>query len=124
MTQVICQRMFTQGPASHYIQVQRPQANDSPKPTPPPDTAGRLVQQVEWAFHDQQSQETTIQAGELDAANPWLRRARRARGPEQGARAIWDATQELGRASLRTTGQVGHLNRVEAHRTGPQNMPH
>lgn len=46
------------------------------------------------------------------------------RGAEQGARAIWDAMQELGRTSQQTTAQVGHLNRVEAHRTDFQSMPH
>ncbi|RMJ26744.1 hypothetical protein PHISP_02398 [Aspergillus sp. HF37] len=143
MTPVMCQRMFAQGPGSHYIQIQ--EINDPHEPTPAPDAVSQLIGQIEQAFTEQRGQ-TTIQASELDEANPWLQRARwaeylqgtspddllssvaqpeaDAQGIEQGTRAIWEAMEELGRVSQRATARMDHLNRIEAHRIDPQRVPH
>lgn len=73
---VACQRIFSQGPGSHYIRVARPNPNEPPEdPIEDPDRIRQLVQTVEeYQQQDQTAHETIIQAGDLDEATPWLNR--------------------------------------------------
>ncbi|KAJ5743532.1 hypothetical protein N7533_010634 [Penicillium manginii] len=73
---VACQRIFSQGPGSHYIHIVQPNPNEPPiDPVEDPDRIHQLVQMVEeYQQQDQQAHETIIQAGELDEATPWLNR--------------------------------------------------
>jgi len=73
---VLCQRIFAQGSGSHYIYIVPPhrQAVVS-DPVSDTETIRQLLQTVaEYQQEDQQAQNTTIQAGELDEATPWLNR--------------------------------------------------
>jgi hypothetical protein len=73
---VSCQRLFTQGPGSHFIRVARPSPNAPPDgPMADADAVDQLLQAVrEYQRQDQDAHETIIQAGDLDEATPWLNR--------------------------------------------------
>ncbi|KAJ6126282.1 hypothetical protein N7471_010775 [Penicillium samsonianum] len=73
---VLCQRIFTQGPGSHYIHIAQPNPNEPPEdPVEDPDRIHRLMQTIEeYQQQDQQAHETIVQAGDLDEATPWLNR--------------------------------------------------
>ncbi|KAJ5155754.1 hypothetical protein N7492_008557 [Penicillium capsulatum] len=73
---VQCQRVFAQGPGSHYIPVSLlfTEADSEPLISGA-DAIGKLLQWVrEDQPLDQQSYNTVIQAGDLDEATPWLNR--------------------------------------------------
>jgi hypothetical protein len=67
---VICQRIFKRQLGSHFIQIRQPDPQRA-EPVPPVDTIQQLVQRVR-AYQAQQarSQQTVIQAGEIDEATP------------------------------------------------------
>jgi hypothetical protein len=73
---VCCQRFFTTKFGSHYMHVRRPGSSYEPVPPPAhPTVVQGLVSQLERCFVESQASDSTvIQAGELDEANPWLRR--------------------------------------------------
>lgn len=143
---VHCQRLFTQGPGSHYIRVS-PLADAAPEPVADIDSVDRLMQQVrEYQQQDQQAHETIIQAGDLDEATPWLNRtgwvqylqgtpreplvqsiARPeddAEGPERAALAIWEAMVRLAKVSQDVAKSCGHLLRIDIARTMKDESPH
>lgn len=142
-----CQRVFTQGPGSHYIRVGPPLAEAAPEPVADIDSVDRLMQQVrEYQRQDQQAHETVIQAGDLDEATPWLNRtgwvqylqgtpreplvqsmARPeddAEGPEQAILVIWEAMARLAKVSQDIAKSCGHLLRIDIARTMKDESPH
>ena len=71
-----CQRIFKHGVGSHFIQVRQPDTDSQrAEPVPPVDAIQQVIQRVR-AFQAEQarSQQTIIQAGEIDEATPWLNR--------------------------------------------------
>ncbi|KAJ6113213.1 hypothetical protein N7523_006530 [Penicillium sp. IBT 18751x] len=140
---VYCQRFFTTKFGSHYIQVRRPSPSYEPiEPPLHPTVVQGLVNQLEECFTaSQASDKTIVQAGELDKANPWLRRTQWAQylqgipvrplseaiatpNPDtEGPEGI-DAMDQIARVSQRITKQCGHLIRIEAARTEKDQSPH
>jgi hypothetical protein len=140
---VSCQRLFVQGPNSHYIHIQFPEPHmaHASMPLDQNSRVAQLIQQVEDQFQVQQQQrQHQIEAGQLDEANPWLRRTQWAafltginpwqlltsieepdeesnHPDEIRARAIWEAMEGLIQTSQSCVCQLGHLLRVEAIRT-------
>lgn len=158
---VTCQRVFPSRYGSHYIQVWRPSRHDEPGPPDQPDANNppdqidqpdqpaqrnrtqvihRLMEEMEEQFQtEQQQQADNNQPGELDEANPWLRRTQWPQHlqdidhkdlvasiaePEDSpdpvearARVIWRAMDRMVRVSQMAVMQVGHQLRIEAIRS-------
>ena len=71
---VSCQRLFTQGPGSHYIRVAAA-STDADTPVAQVDAVDQIMQQIrEFQRQDREAHQTIIQAGDLDEATPWLNR--------------------------------------------------
>lgn len=145
---VSCQRLFAQGPGSHYIPVAQQSGETQPNtPVAPTNAVEQLVEQVrEYQRQDREAAETIIQAGDLDEATPWLNRTgwirylqgvpRRellesmerpqddADGPERAALAIWEAINRLAAASQEVAKACGHLLRIDITRTMKDESPH
>jgi hypothetical protein len=145
---VTCQRIFSQGPGSHYIRVAQPNANEAPEdPVEDPDRIRQLMQTIEeYQQQDQTAHKTIIQAGDLDEATPWLNRTGWVRylqgtprqpliestrrpegnveGPERTALVIWQAIERLAHVSQEIAKVYGHLLRIEVVRTTKDESPH
>jgi hypothetical protein len=143
---VLCQRIFKHGSGSQFIAIRQPDPQRA-EPVPPMDAIQQLVQRVR-AFQAQQarSQQTIIQAGEIDEATPWLNRTgwvrylqgissallvqsmerpdEDAEGPEGAAWAIWQAMERLAIVSQQITRASGFLVRIEAARTQKADSPY
>lgn len=143
---VSCQRIFAQGPGSHYIRVAGPNPHARPDAPVTGDAVCQLLQSIkEYQQQDQQAHETIIQAGGLDEATPWLNRtgwvrylqgtprqplydstqrpAEDATGPEQAALAIWEAMERLAYVSQEIAKVCGHLLRIDIVRTMKDESP-
>ncbi|KAJ5162549.1 hypothetical protein N7492_007941 [Penicillium capsulatum] len=123
---VYCQRVFTQGPGSHYIRIAQSSPDAAPEPVANIDSVDRQ--------------------GDLDEATPWLNRtgwvqylqgtpreplgqsiARPkddAEGPERAALAIWEAMARLAKVSQDVAKSCGHLLRIDIARTMKDESPH
>jgi hypothetical protein len=142
------QRIFAQGPGSHYIRVARPTPHVRPNaPVTNGDAVRQLLQSIkEYQQQDQQAHETIIQAGDLDEATPWLNRTgwvrylqgtprqplyestqrpkEDAQGTERAALAIWEVIERLPHVSQEIAKCCGHLLRIEVVRTTKEESPH
>ncbi|KAJ5742585.1 uncharacterized protein N7511_011337 [Penicillium nucicola] len=147
-TQVVrCQRAFGQGPGSHYIRVRTGGVEPVPKPIAPTVLGDQVLDQIEQAFTERQSQPQTIQASQRDEANPWLRRtqwavylrginpqdlrdsvqapnANSAISAEKAASAIWDSMAVIARISQLICTKTSQSIRTEAVRTERDRLPH
>ena len=145
---VSCQRLFTQGPGSHFIRVARPTPNaPADDPVADADAVDQLLKAVrEYQRQDQDAHETIIQAGDLDEATPWLNRtgwvrylqgtprqalfestqrpADDAEGPERAILTIWEAMGRLATVSQDIAKACGHLLRIDVARTMKDESPH
>jgi hypothetical protein len=145
---VPCQRLFTQGPGSHYIRVVQPDPQVvPPDPIPDTDAIRQLLQTVSaYQEEDQKAQDTIIQAGDLDEATPWLNRTgwvqylqgtprqpliestrcpkENVEGPERAILVIWQAIERLAYVSQEIAKVCGHLLRIEVVRTTKDESPH
>jgi hypothetical protein len=145
---VSCQRIFAQGPGSHYIHVAQPSPHIRPDaPITDRGAIRQLLQSIEeYQQQDQQAHETIIQAGDLDEATPWLNRTgwvrylqgtprqplfestqrpeEDAEGPERAALAIWEAMERLASVSQEIAKACGHLLRIDVVRTTKDESPH
>lgn len=145
----MCQRMFTQGPGSHYIRVQYPSTDD---PQDPSRTPLHPIQPAGWSSRSRRCSPSNGASPPRSRRASSTRRIHGSGGPsgrrtqgiypndllacvatpdgesenstEQGARAIWEAIQDVGRISQRVTAQIGHFHRIEAHRTERQSVRH
>lgn len=71
---VLCQRLFTRGPGSHFIQVAS--AVPPGERVNPANAIEQLIQETrESQRRDREASNTHVQAGYLDEATPWLNRA-------------------------------------------------
>lgn len=137
---VTCQQFFTWGPAKHYIHIRNPPTDQqSEEPQAPIDVTTRIAQQLDQLQLDaQRNANTTIQAGEVDEANPWLRRtqwaeylqgvdpgklldsietpAKDAEGIEAVAHTIWITIGEVAQVSQEITKATGNAIRSDAAR--------
>lgn len=66
------QQFFTWGPTKHYIHVRNPPGDQQPEEPPAPvDVTTRIAQLLDQLqLNGQSDARTTIQAGEIDEANP------------------------------------------------------
>ncbi|KAJ5882686.1 uncharacterized protein N7473_011120 [Penicillium subrubescens] len=140
MGRVVCQRFFNVAAGSHYIHVRQPPSPYTPEEPPTPiDVTTRIARQLDQLQLDSQSNgRTTIQAGEVDEANSWLRRALWAEclqdiepgklldtiaapagdadGIEAVAFTIWIAMGEVAQISQEITKATGNAIRSDAAR--------
>jgi hypothetical protein len=137
---VTCQRFFPTHLGSHYIYIRQP--SSAHQPDEPPASLGIttcIAQQLDrLQLKSQSDAHTTIQAGEIDDANPWLRRtqwmeylqglvpgklldsvaaaAEDAEGTEAMVHTIWVAMGEVARISQEITKASSNAIRTEAAR--------
>ena len=141
--QVQCQRLFAQGPHSQYIEVQRPE-----EAAPEQVHAGTAERAIDRAWQKaniywesmREKQNDTIQAGQTDEVNPWLKRTgwieylegcdrkdllkvivqpgqdeEEEEDPVEAA--VWKAMGRVAMKSQHTVGKSGVMLRMEAIRT-------
>lgn len=145
---VLCQRIFVQGPGFHYIYIvllyRQIVVSDSVSDT---ETICQLLQTVaEYQQEDQQTQNTTIQTGELDKATPWLNRTGQIQylqgilcqslivsiqrldssieRSECTVQMIWYTIERLVYISQEIAKQCGYLMRIEMVHTIKNKSPH
>ena len=144
-TQVVtCQRLYRQGPGSHYFAVANPEESDSDESEPVRTTIDQLFDQLEEQHQGVfQPSDRTVETLELNEATPWLRRTRwsqylanqhpeilhslietpEAHSPDP----LWKIHQAM--ISMSCTAQMiakhcGHLIRIEIVRTEIDQSPH
>jgi hypothetical protein len=149
-TQIVrCQRVFSQGPGSHYIRVRTlgAEAITEADSMPTTEVGDRLIDQIELAFTEESELPQLIDAGERDDANPWLRRTQWAvylrgidpqhlincvQAPdadssdpiEMATCAIYDSMAAVARISQLVCTKTSHTIRTEAVRTKRDRLPH
>lgn len=145
--QVTCQRFFVRGAGSSYFWVQQPGITHTPQAPPMLSSqAETIVREAEQLYAQTLSSvEHAVQAGQVDDANPWLRRtqwpaylegvlvrpllqsletpATEAIDDEAVVRAIWNVMGSVAATSQRVTKHCGHFARVEAARTEQHESP-
>ena len=145
---VAWQQVFPTRKNSHLVHIR---SRDPPSAEPPICSSDReaMVAEIkaQAAADDQAAANQVIQAGELQDANPWLRRTRWARylagvhpqdlldvvatpgtdemdETSQATRVIWDTMEQLARRSQRTVQHCGSGIRMAAICTMPGQTPH
>lgn len=145
---VVCQRFFVRGVGSSFFWVRQPRVTHLPQEPPILSSqATEIIQQAEQQYAQTvAAREYIIEPGQVNDANPWLRRTRWAEylqglsvqpllesieAPIEDAfdneapiRVIWDTMGSLGSLAQRITKHCGHLIRTEAVRTVLYELPH
>ena len=140
---VYCQRLYRQGPNSHYFAVTNPVRSESEEPESASSTIDHLFDQLEQQ-HQQifQPSTRTVETVEIDEATPWLRRTRWTQylagqlpealyalieppvpDPLDPLWAIHQAMDSMARTSQQIAKRCGHLIRVEVVRTETNQAP-
>lgn len=143
---VYCQRLYRQGPNSHYFAVISPvrSESESAEPEPASSTIDQLFNHLEEQHQEIfQPADRTIEELELNEATPWLRRTRWSQylvnqhpevlqsliePPEFDAMdplsKIHQAMDSMARTAQQIAKHCGHLIRVEVVRTELDQAPH
>ncbi|BCS19566.1 uncharacterized protein APUU_51661S [Aspergillus puulaauensis] len=145
---VAWQQVFPSRKNSHLVHIRSCDPEPVEPPTPSTDREAMVAEiKAQAAADDEAAANQVIQAGELQDANPWLRRTRWARylaevhpqdlldvvatpgademdETSQAMRVIWDTMEQLARRSQRTVQHCGSGIRMAAICTMPGQTPH
>lgn len=145
---VAWQQVFPTRKNSHLVHIQSCDPEPVEPPAPSTDREAMVAEiKAQAAADDQAAANQVIQAGDLQDANPWLRRTRWARylaevhpqdlldvvatpgadeidETSQATRVIWDTMEQLARRSQRTVQHCGSGIRMAAICTMPGQTPH